>query len=106
VPLIGFSGSPWTLACYMIEGGGSDNFSKIKAMMLREPQLLHRLLEVVSESVIAYLSRSGRPARRRCRYSTPGWACSRRTTTASSRCATCSASPQACSAAKARRARR
>jgi uroporphyrinogen decarboxylase len=56
VPLIGFSGSPWTLACYMIEGGGSDNFSKIKAMMLREPQLLHRLLEVVSDAVIAYLS--------------------------------------------------
>jgi uroporphyrinogen decarboxylase len=56
VPLIGFSGSPWTLACYMIEGGGSDNFSKIKAMMLREPALLHRLLEVVSEAVIAYLS--------------------------------------------------
>ncbi len=56
VPLIGFSGSPWTLACYMIEGGGSDNFSKIKAMMLREPQLLHRLLEVVSDAVVAYLS--------------------------------------------------
>jgi uroporphyrinogen decarboxylase len=56
VPLIGFSGSPWTLACYMIEGGGSDNFSRIKAMMLREPQLLHRLLEVVSDAVIAYLS--------------------------------------------------
>jgi uroporphyrinogen decarboxylase len=56
VPLIGFSGSPWTLACYMIEGGGSDNFSKNKAMMLREPQLLHRLLEVVSDAVIAYLS--------------------------------------------------
>jgi len=56
VPLIGFSGSPWTLACYMIEGGGSDNFSKIKAMMLREPALLHQLLEVTSDAVIAYLS--------------------------------------------------
>jgi uroporphyrinogen decarboxylase len=56
VPLIGFSGSPWTLACYMVEGGGSDNFARIKAMALDEPALLHRLLEVVTESVIAYLS--------------------------------------------------
>ena len=56
VPLIGFSGSPWTLACYMIEGGGSDNFSKIKAMAFSEPALLHRLLEVVTDAVIAYLS--------------------------------------------------
>ena len=56
VPLIGFSGSPWTLACYMIEGGGSDNFSKIKAMAFSEPALLHRLLEVVTNAVIAYLS--------------------------------------------------
>jgi len=56
VPLIGFSGSPWTLACYMIEGGGSDNFSRIKAMMLNEPALLHRLLAIVTDAVIAYLS--------------------------------------------------
>jgi uroporphyrinogen decarboxylase len=56
VPLIGFSGSPWTLACYMVEGGGSDNFARIKAMALNEPALLHRLLDVVTESVIAYLS--------------------------------------------------
>jgi uroporphyrinogen decarboxylase len=56
VPLIGFSGSPWTLACYMIEGGGSDNFSKIKAMAFSEPALLHKLLEVVTDAVIAYLS--------------------------------------------------
>lgn len=55
VPLIGFSGSPWTLACYMIEGGRSDNFSKIKAMAFSEPALLHRLLEVVTDAVIAYL---------------------------------------------------
>jgi uroporphyrinogen decarboxylase len=55
VPLIGFSGSPWTIACYMVEGGGSDNFSKIKAMMLREPALLHRLLDVVADAVVAYL---------------------------------------------------
>ena len=56
VPLIGFSGSPWTLACYMVEGGGSDHFARIKAMALNEPALLHRLLEVVTESVVAYLS--------------------------------------------------
>ena len=56
VPLIGFSGSPWTLACYMVEGGGSDNFAKIKAMALSEPVLLHRLLAVVTDAVIAYLS--------------------------------------------------
>src|SRR5512146_351086 len=56
VPLIGFSGSPWTLACYMIEGGGSENFARIKAMALSDPQALHRLLDVVTDSVIAYLS--------------------------------------------------
>lgn len=56
VPLIGFSGSPWTLACYMIEGGGSENFSRIKAMAWNEPAALHRLLEVVTRAVIAYLS--------------------------------------------------
>jgi uroporphyrinogen decarboxylase len=56
VPLIGFSGSPWTLACYMVEGGGSDNFSKIKAMAFSEPALLHRILEVTTQAVIAYLS--------------------------------------------------
>lgn len=56
VPLIGFSGSPWTLACYMIEGGGSDNFSRIKSMMFNEPATLHRLLEIVTDAVIAYLS--------------------------------------------------
>ena len=56
VPLIGFSGSPWTLACYMVEGGGSDNFARIKAMALDEPALLHRLLEIVTDAVIAYLS--------------------------------------------------
>ncbi|WP_066097320.1 uroporphyrinogen decarboxylase [Xanthomonas massiliensis] len=55
VPLIGFSGSPWTLACYMVEGGGSDNYARIKAMALDTPALLHRLLEVVTDAVIAYL---------------------------------------------------
>jgi uroporphyrinogen decarboxylase len=56
VPLIGFSGSPWTLACYMIEGGGSDNFARIKAMAYDQPALLHRLLEGVTDAVIAYLA--------------------------------------------------
>ncbi len=56
VPLIGFSGSPWTLACYMIEGGGSKDYAKIKAMALNAPQLLHQLLSVVTDAVIAYLS--------------------------------------------------
>ena len=56
VPLIGFSGSPWTLACYMVEGGGSSNFSRIKAMMFNEPTALHRLLGVVTDAVIAYLA--------------------------------------------------
>lgn len=56
VPLIGFSGSPWTLACYMVEGGGSDNFAHIKSLALNEPKLMHRLLQVVTDSVIAYLA--------------------------------------------------
>jgi uroporphyrinogen decarboxylase len=56
VPLIGFSGSPWTLACYMVEGGGSANFARIKAMAYDHPALLHRLLEVVTDAVIAYLA--------------------------------------------------
>jgi uroporphyrinogen decarboxylase len=56
LPLIGFSGSPWTLACYMVEGGGSANFARTKAMMLGEPALLHKLLGVVTDAVIAYLS--------------------------------------------------
>lgn len=56
VPLIGFSGSPWTLATYMIEGGSSKTFSKIKAMMYAEPQTLHHVLDVLAESVIQYLN--------------------------------------------------
>ena len=56
VPLIGFSGSPWTLACYMVEGGGSKDFARIKAMALNEPAALHRLLSVNTEAVIAYLA--------------------------------------------------
>ncbi len=55
VPLIGFSGSPWTLACYMVEGGGSDNFARIKSMAYNEPETLHALLRVTTDAVIAYL---------------------------------------------------
>jgi len=56
VPLIGFSGSPWTLACYMIEGGSSRDFQKIKTMLYRRPDLLARLLDVTTEAVIDYLT--------------------------------------------------
>jgi uroporphyrinogen decarboxylase len=56
VPLIGFSGSPFTLACYMIEGGGSDDFRLVKSMLYARPDLLHRMLEVNARAVTAYLN--------------------------------------------------
>ena len=56
VPLIGFSGSPWTLATYMVEGGSSKAFTKIKKMMYTEPHLLHALLDKLTDSVILYLN--------------------------------------------------
>ncbi|ALU43455.1 uroporphyrinogen decarboxylase [Pseudoalteromonas rubra] len=56
VPLIGFSGSPWTLATYMIEGGSSKTFGKIKKMAFAEPKMLHLLLDKVADSVIDYLN--------------------------------------------------
>ncbi|MEP7156286.1 MAG: uroporphyrinogen decarboxylase [Betaproteobacteria bacterium] len=56
VPLIGFSGSPFTLACYMIEGGGSDDFRRVKTMLYQRPDLLHAILEKNTESVITYLN--------------------------------------------------
>ncbi len=56
VPLIGFSGSPWTLATYMVEGGSSKAFTKIKKMMFAEPQTLHLLLDKLADSVISYLN--------------------------------------------------
>lgn len=56
VPLIGFSGSPWTLACYMVQGEGSSNFPLAKAMLWNEPALMHRLLDTLARSVASYLS--------------------------------------------------
>jgi uroporphyrinogen decarboxylase len=55
-PLIGFSGSPWTLATYMIEGGSSKNFHKSKKMLFNEPNSLHLLLDTLADSVINYLN--------------------------------------------------
>lgn len=56
VPLIGFSGSPWTLATYMVEGSSSKDFATIKAMLYDRPELLHQLLSTVAESVTLYLN--------------------------------------------------
>ena len=56
VPLIGFSGSPWTLASYMVEGKGSKEFVHIKGLMFEQPALLHELLDIVTKSVILYLN--------------------------------------------------
>ena len=56
VPLIGFSGSPWTLACYMVEGGGSADFRTIKSMLYSRPDLLHTILETNAAAVITYLN--------------------------------------------------
>jgi uroporphyrinogen decarboxylase len=56
VPLIGFAGSPWTLACYMVEGQGSDDYRLVKTMLYDRPDLLHRILAVNAEAVAAYLN--------------------------------------------------
>jgi uroporphyrinogen decarboxylase len=56
VPLIGFAGSPFTLACYMIEGRGGTEFAQIKSMLYSRPDLLHRILEVNAQAVTAYLN--------------------------------------------------
>lgn len=56
VPLIGFSGSPFTLACYMIEGGGSDTFSRVKTLMYDRPELLHHILDINARTVADYLN--------------------------------------------------
>jgi uroporphyrinogen decarboxylase len=56
VPLIGFSGSPWTLACYMVEGGGSDDYRLVKSMLYARPDLMHRILQVNADAVAVYLN--------------------------------------------------
>ena len=56
VPLIGFSGSPWTLACYMVEGGGSDDYRLVKSLMYKRPDLMHRILSVNADAVALYLN--------------------------------------------------
>ncbi|MDX1588532.1 MAG: uroporphyrinogen decarboxylase [Oleiphilaceae bacterium] len=56
VPLIGFSGSPWTLATYMVEGGGSKDFRATKRMMMSQPEVMHGLLDKLADSVIGYLN--------------------------------------------------
>ncbi len=55
VPLIGFSGSPWTLATYMVEGGASRDFARIKTLLYQRPDLLHHLLDVLADTVTGYL---------------------------------------------------
>jgi len=65
VPLIGFSGSPWTLATYMVEGGSSKDFRHIKQMMYATPEVMHQLLDKLAQSVADYLNeqiRSGAQA--------------------------------------------
>ena len=56
VPLIGFSGSPFTLACYMVEGRGGTEFREIKTMLYQRPELLHHILDVNAKAVTAYLN--------------------------------------------------
>jgi uroporphyrinogen decarboxylase len=56
VPLIGFSGSPWTLACYMVEGAGSDDYRHVKSLMYARPDLMHRILAINADAVAAYLN--------------------------------------------------
>jgi uroporphyrinogen decarboxylase len=56
VPLIGFSGSPWTLACYMVEGAGSDDYRLVKTMLYARPDLMHKMLQINADAVAAYLN--------------------------------------------------
>ena len=56
VPLIGFSGSPWTLACYMVEGAGSSDYRLVKTMLYQRPDLMHKMLAINADAVSAYLN--------------------------------------------------
>lgn len=56
VPLIGFAGSPWTLACYMLEGGSSREFRQVKTLLYQEPMALHHLLNTLTKATILYLN--------------------------------------------------
>ena len=56
VPLIGFSGSPWTLACYMVEGAGSDDYRQVKSMLYSRPDLMHHMLQINADAVATYLN--------------------------------------------------
>ena len=56
VPLIGFSGSPWTLACYMVEGAGSQDYRLVKTMLYSRPDLMHHMLQINADAVAAYLN--------------------------------------------------
>lgn len=55
VPLIGFAGSPWTIACYAVEGGSSKNFHQVKGLRFTDPSAMHQLLDKITETTIAYL---------------------------------------------------
>ncbi len=56
VPLIGFAGSPWTLACYMVEGAGSSDYRLVKTLMYQRPDLMHRILRINADAVARYLN--------------------------------------------------
>ncbi|MFZ2736852.1 MAG: uroporphyrinogen decarboxylase [Burkholderiaceae bacterium] len=56
VPLIGFSGSPWTLACYMVEGAGSDDYRLVKTMLYQRPDLMHKMLQINADAMALYLN--------------------------------------------------